>query len=413
MEDTRQRRGLEAVLPNKRRAPLLVTAVLILTLGSRLLSADTGTCGGQSITLPFGDVPASNTFFCSIAEAYFDALTNGTSPTTYSPSDPVPREQMAAFITRTQDSALRRGNRRAVMQQWWTPGDTAVLRPVSLGPTPEDIMFDGQDLWVPNQQGSTVSRVRASDGRLMQTWTAAQGAIAVIAAAGKVFVAAYLGNNVPGKIYSINPEAPSGGAVTEFESDIGFGPVEITFDGVNLWTANLSGSSITRVTVGNAVDSTFTGFNSPRDILWDGANLWVANSDNLKRVDPSNGTVLESITVGAAPGRLMFDGTNLWVSNFSSNPASISVVRAVGGLRGAVLATLTGNGLAGPSGMAFDGERMLVCNFNNNSVSLFKAADLTPLGNLSTGASSGPESAQSDGVNFWIVRKSLNDMVRF
>ena len=48
--------------------------------------ADTGMCGGASITLPFTDVPSSNIFFCSIAEAFFAGLTNGTGATTYSPS---------------------------------------------------------------------------------------------------------------------------------------------------------------------------------------------------------------------------------------------------------------------------------------------------------------------------------------
>ncbi len=47
--------------------------------------ADTGTCGGAMVTLPFTDV-AGNIFFCQIAEAYFSGLTNGTTPTTYSPS---------------------------------------------------------------------------------------------------------------------------------------------------------------------------------------------------------------------------------------------------------------------------------------------------------------------------------------
>jgi hypothetical protein len=121
--------------------------------------------------------------------------------------------------------------------------------------------------------------------------------------------------------------------------------------------------------------------------------------------------VLESITGLFGANKLLFDGMNIWVSNFSGQ--SITVVRAVGGLRGTVLAELTGNGLDGPYGMAFDGERVLVCNFNNNSVSLFKAADLTPLGNLSTVANSHPEAARSDGANFWIVRPSLNDIVRF
>jgi hypothetical protein len=79
------------------RLVLLASLVMGLTLISTRLHADTGTCGGQSITLPFTDV-TSSPFFCQIAEAFFSGLTNGTSPTTYSPSSPVPREQMAAFI---------------------------------------------------------------------------------------------------------------------------------------------------------------------------------------------------------------------------------------------------------------------------------------------------------------------------
>ena len=50
-----------------------------------------------------------------------------------------------------------------------------------------------------------------------------------------------------------------------------------------------------------------------------------------------------------------------------------------------VLATLTGNGLNGPYTTAFDGERILVTNINGDSISLWKAADLTPLGTFATG----------------------------
>src|SRR5215470_2975692 len=97
------------------RLSLLVSLILALTLASTRHHADTGTCGGQMITLPFMDV-MSSPFFCQIAEAYFSGLANGTSPTTYNPSGTVSRDQMAAFITRTQDSALRRGSKRAALQ---------------------------------------------------------------------------------------------------------------------------------------------------------------------------------------------------------------------------------------------------------------------------------------------------------
>ena len=392
----------------RHRPLLLATAMIILVVFSRLIQADTGACGGASITLPFTDVQASNNFFCAIAEAYFSGITNGTSPTTYNPSDPVPREQMAAFITRTQDSALKRGNRRAALQQWWTPTEAAALRTISGFSSPVDIVCDGTDLWVPSFAASgTVKRIRASDGQLLQTWTGANSVLGLIAAAGRIFVVA---QTSPGKIYVINPEAPPG-AVTVFENDIGPNPVQITYDGANLWTANISGS-ISRVNVATVIDSTFTaGFSNPTDILWDGSNLWVADpGDNkLKRIDPSNATVLESISVGNSPRNLLFDGTNIWVSNAHSD--SITVVRAVGGLRGTVLATLTGNGLNFPLGMAFDGERVLVCN-NSFSVSLFKAADFTPLGNLATQSiPGGPVAACSDGVNFWFSAGNL--IVRF
>src|SRR3977135_2786033 len=104
----------------KHRALLLVAAGVVLMMASRWIQAETGTCGGLASTLPFTDVPASNIFFCSIAEAFFSGLSNGTSATTYSPSANVPREQMAAFVTRTLDQSLKRGNKRASLQQFWT-----------------------------------------------------------------------------------------------------------------------------------------------------------------------------------------------------------------------------------------------------------------------------------------------------
>jgi hypothetical protein len=103
------------------RAALLIALCLVITVASTRLRADTGSCGMGMTTLPFTDVPATNTFFCSIASAYFTGLTNGTTPTTYNPGDPVPREQMAAFVTRTMDQSLKRGSRRAALRQYWTP----------------------------------------------------------------------------------------------------------------------------------------------------------------------------------------------------------------------------------------------------------------------------------------------------
>src|SRR4029078_2451368 len=93
-------------------------ASLWASTGSRM-HADTGSCGGQTFTLPFSDV-MGNVFFCQISEIYFQGITSGTTPTTYSPSSNVTRDQMAAFIGRTLDTGLRRGSERAALDQFWT-----------------------------------------------------------------------------------------------------------------------------------------------------------------------------------------------------------------------------------------------------------------------------------------------------
>jgi hypothetical protein len=408
----------------KQRALLLVVAIVVLGVASSRMRADTGTCNGASITLPFTDVPASNGFFCAIAAAYFAGLTNGTTATTYNPTGNVTREQMAAFISRTLDQSLKRGNRRAVAQQWWQPANGSALRSISFGggsPDLRKIAWDGDNVWVASNGGS-VKRVRASDSFVVASYP--DFSIAdffnphdVIVAAGYVFVTSTHGA-APGRVFRIDPQLPSNvsGSVTVFADNTGPNPTGLTFDGQRLWTANtMGGGSITAIFFATAFETTYTdGFTLPVDILWDGENLWVADqgSDQVKRIDPTNGALLQSYAVGDGPSELLFDGANLWVSNTLSN--SVTVMRAVGALRGTVLDTITGNGLAAPTGLAFDGERVLVTNNTGfGSVSLFKATDFTPLGNLFTAINSDPFAACSDGLNFWIVRRGLGDIVRF
>jgi hypothetical protein len=397
------------------RAIALIIVIVTLTLASTRMRADTGTCGGASITLPFTDVPASNIFFCSIASAYFSGLTVGTSATTYTPSQPVPREQMAAFITRTHDSALRRGNRRATLGQWWTsttiPSDATTL----VGNSPVSVQADGADLWVVNSNAGTVSRVRASDGQLLGTWTGATGAYGVLVARGRVFVT---GEINPGRLYQIDPRQPPG-AVTLVTNELGADPSGIAYDGSRIWTATFEGgvSIISLDCPGSCVTTVTAGFGNLVGILFDGANIWVADQgdDTIKKLN-ADGAVIQTVPVGANPRFPIFDGTNIWVPNRSSN--SVTVVRAKDSTGNPlaqpfVLATLTVNGLNFPDTAAFDGQRILVTNSSGNSVSLWRATDLTPLGSFLTGANSAPFGACSDGINFWIALSGTDRLGRF
>ena len=308
------------------RPVMLIAAMIVVTAASTRLRADqTGTCGGASITIPFDDVLPANIFFCSIAEAYFSGLTNGTTPTTYNPADPVPREQMAAFVTRTMDQSLRRGSQRAALDQFWTTQSANNLALTPLPPpisTPQLVKSDGADVWVANNGNGRVYRVRASDGKLLETWTGADGAYGVLCAMGKVFVT---GDTNPGKLYQIDPTQPAG-AVTALSSSLGDDPLGIAYDGQRIWTAN-EGQSVSIITLNpTVVTNVPSGGNLLAGVIYDGTNIWVTDESTgqLDKLD-STGAILQTVDVGTRPRFPAFDGTNIWVPNLFSN--TVTVVR--------------------------------------------------------------------------------------
>jgi len=397
----------ESMKEKLRSAVILSLTIVVLLFTSSRLPADTGTCGGAMTSLPFTDV-AGNGFFCQIAEAYFSGLTNGTTSTTYSPSDNVPRQQMAAFITRTQDSALRRGSRRAALGQWSFPNIVPDPELNVGGDSPTyEVKSDGENLWIANS--SSVTRVRASDAKLLDTFTDVTNAYGVLVARGRIWVT---GQTNPGHLYRITPGFHSPSEPIFFSGTLGNGPRDLATDGAYIWTANTAGGSISQVHPVTAVTTTLTaGFVSPVGIIFDGANLWVTDValNTVKKLD-SNGRVIQIVNVGAGPELPVFDGANIWVPNFTDN--SLTIVRARDGV---VLATLTGNGLNNPFQAAFDGQFILVTNFSGNGVSLWKAADLMPVGSFTYegGPIHRPIGACSDGINFWITSLNETTLTRF
>jgi hypothetical protein len=331
---------------------------------------------------------------------------------------------MAAFTTRTLDQSLKRGNRRAALNQWWTtrPKYEINLGTTAISGTPIQIVSDGADLWVSNNLNE-VARVRASDGKLLETWTTPTATSGVLVAMGRIFLTAPLSDN--GRLYMIDPSQPPG-TVTTVADTLGKGARAITFDGARIWTANTyfgagQEGSISIITPGPtlpwAVTNITTHFDGPIGILFDGTNIWVVDTgfNTLFKLD-SNGNVLQQVSISGPGGANFpaFDGTNIWVPHsVGATVGSITVVRAA---TAQVVATLTGNGLDEPTSIAFDGERMLVTNFEGDSVSLWKAADLTPIGTFPTsslGTLTNPLSACSDGLNFWITLVGTNEIARF
>src|SRR4029077_11154327 len=143
---------------------VLALPLVFLALAAGAAEVALGACG------QFADV--SDAAFCPfVLELLTLGITTGTTATTYDPSANVTRLQMAAFLSRTVDGALKRGGRRAALDQFWTPTTTNAISVVTIGTDPKGIRSDGADVWVAGNTAGTVTRVRASDGKVLETWT--------------------------------------------------------------------------------------------------------------------------------------------------------------------------------------------------------------------------------------------------
>jgi hypothetical protein len=379
-----------------------------------------GASGASSIPLtlcgPFTDV---STLLCPfVLELLYSGITAGTTSTTYSPNDPVTRGQMAVFISTGLDLSIDRGGERQKLDQWaaTTPHYDAGLGLTTVGNEPNSLKSDGLDVWVANFSSGTVSRVRASDGRLLGTWTGATGAWGVLVAMGRVFVT---GNMSPGSLYMIDPTLPPG-AVTVVSNSLGNNPTGLTFDGSSIWTAN-AGGSVSKITPGTSPGSwnvsTFTaGFSHPFGAVFGAGNVWITDSSAGTLLElNSAGSIVQSIPVGVNPANPAFDGKNIWVPN--SGDSSLTVVRASDGMVLQTFSAANGNqnGLSAPNQAAFRGQRIIVTNPGGftPSVSLFKAADLSVVSNVPTPGMTAPWGVCSDGVNFWISDYGSNTIGRF
>lgn len=163
---------------------------------------------------------------------------------------------------------------------------------------------DGEDLWVTNSSSDTVSRVHASNGKVLGTWTGATDPHGVLCAMGKVFVT---GSSPSGQLYRIDPRDSSGSVFT-LSSSLGVNPIGIAYDGQRIWTANLGNGfagtgSVSIIPVDFfSVTNVTTGFVSPRGLVFDGTNIWVTDGgdDKLKKL-ASSGNILMSVNVGDDP----------------------------------------------------------------------------------------------------------------
>ena len=355
---------------------------------------------------PFTDV---SPLYCPYGlEAYVTGITAGTSATTFSPDLPITRAQSAVFTTKALNQALARGSRRAALGQWWSAAAATSLTSTGIGEGPGLPQADGADVWVPDSGVTgSVRRVRQSDGRLLETWTNAGSAYGALVAMGRVFVSGYQN---PGRLYMLDPSQPAGD-VTTVAMNLGGDPGQLAFDGSRIWSANATGS-VSIVTPGSAppwpVTTVSTGFVAPAGILFDGQSVWVTDLGlgSLLRLN-SSGAIVQTIPIGLKLFFPAFDGQNLWIPD--AEGPTVTVVQASSGT---IVKVLSGNGLASPISVAFDGERVLVVG---NSLSLWRAADLSPLGSIDVSSKAQGQivGVCSDGASFWVSVLASMELLRF
>jgi S-layer homology domain len=382
-------------------------------VASVAVGAGVATAVVQDVCGPFTDV--SSTLCPYVLEMYYLGITAGTSPTTYSPEATVTRGQAAIFLSKGVNQAIARSSRRAALGQWWNQSSYLWHTRLALTPLSQDgalyyrtpVASDGKDLWV--GRVSEVYRVRASDGRLLETWSLDAGGSALLTAMGRVFVGQVDGTG-GASLSMINPSLPPGPATVVAPSREGY-ESNLVFDGERIWWSQ-SLETVTIVTPAPTApwpETTVGGFQSAQSLVFDGVHMWLhdVGACALLRLDDS-GSVLQTVDLGTScsASSMVFDGSNILVTSSQG----ILAVRASDGAVVAHIPTVSD-----PYGLAFDGDRIFVlCDgfFQApDSLVVLRASDYSTLASGPFNEGFGSlllNSVASDGLNFWLTAQNAD-----
>jgi hypothetical protein len=232
----------------------------------------------------------------------------------------------------------------------------------------------------------------------------------VVSASGVTFDGAniWVANNSKNTVTKLRP---SDGAVLGVFGPLQAGPQVMAFDGANIW---VYGQFLDEVRASDgAILGPVQGGNGPGDIVYDGTNIWVTcstcASGAITKIRPSDGMVLARFFLGPSDGGrrfangIVFDGANLWVT-LSGLDATGRPVQSVIKLRpsdGAPLGTFAVG--SSPGSVAFDGANIWVANVGDNTLTKLRATDGVVLGTFPAGTS--PGGVVFDGANIWVTNQ--------
>jgi len=276
----------------------------------------------------------------------------------------------------------------------WYEANQSDLAYTTGGVSPYDVAFDGTHIWVANWLYGGVSKLRVSDGSLVDTYPAGINPYKVAFDGAHMWVTDPL-NNVVTKLRASN------GELVETYEVVG-GPGGIAFDGIHIWVANYYDGNVKKLLAyDGSVEGTFPVGDHPVDVAFDGTHIWVANSgaNTVTKLRASDGSKVETYDMGGEPYAVVFDGTHIWVANSDAN--TVTKLRASDGSE-----VGTYNVGDGPNALVFDGAYIWVTNNYSDDVTKLRASDGSVVGTYAVGNS--PRGIAFDGAHIWVTNENDN-----
>ncbi len=236
-----------------------------------------------------------------------------------------------------------------------------------VGGGPNGIAYAGGAMWIANDSGYNVVKVRTGDGVVVQTLGGFAG--------GAPYAVASDGTNVwvtQQSSWTIRRYRASDGARL---ADVTTSSTTLTvlfFDGTRMWASDPYNDAVYVFDAnGNPIGSLAS--ESVWGMTFDGTNIWLANY-NDGTLSAYNASTLQPvgapIHVGGKPMGLAFDGQNIWVANDGSNNAQIIRIRD----RAVIAADLSTGGNR-PRSVSVTADKVWFANFGSSSLMSYYLQD--------------------------------------
>jgi DNA-binding beta-propeller fold protein YncE len=272
------------------------------------------------------------------------------------------------------------------------------------------VLFDGQFIWatVQNPKGGVLLKINLT-GSIVSSTDIAGSPIELAYDGANVWVTDYASSSVT----IVNQ---GGNVLKTIRLPSSANPEGITFDGKYVWVANngVGANSVSKFDARRqTLLATYSVGRNPDGVAFDGTSIWVTNSysNNVWKINRETGAYIDGFATGVFPLSIVYDGANMWIGNGNGGGAgatdidvgSLTKIRTADGV--ALGSYVTGYRVRG---LVFDGSSIWVCNSEDDTVSRLQAANVTLLGTFATGKN--PRAVAFDGTKIWIANSGENSL---